>query len=65
MRIINDKIQIKDTDQLKEKIEQMMKEHKEMREKIENEAWDNIDHIKELNKEQLAKIIDAGMESKA
>jgi hypothetical protein len=43
----------------------MMKEHKEMREKIENEAWDKIDHIKEKNKEELSKIIEAGMESKA
>ena len=43
----------------------MMKEHKEMRENIENEAWDKIDQIKEKNKEELAKIIDAGMESKA
>ena len=43
----------------------MMKDHKEMREKIENDAWDKIDKIKEANKEELAKIIDAGMESKA
>lgn len=50
---------------LKERIEMMMKEHKETREKIENDAWDKIDQIKEKNKEELAKIIDAGMESKA
>lgn len=43
----------------------MMKEEKDTREKIENDAWDKIDHIKEKNKEDLAKIIDAGMESKA
>ena len=43
----------------------MMREHTQMREKIENEAWDKIDQIKERNKEELAKIIDAGMESKA
>lgn len=43
----------------------MMREHKDMRENIENEAWDKIDTIKERNKEDLAKIIDAGMESKA
>jgi hypothetical protein len=35
--------QIKDTNKLKEQIEFMMKEHKEMRENIENEAWDKID----------------------
>lgn len=56
---------MKETNRLKEQIEFMMKEHKEMREKIENEAWDKIDQIKEKNKEELAKIIDAGMESKA
>ena len=43
----------------------MMKEHTDMREKIENEAWDDIDRIKERNKEELAKVIEAGMESKA
>jgi len=35
--------QIKETNRLKEQIEFMMKEHKEMRENIENEAWDKID----------------------
>ena len=43
----------------------MMKEHKDQRDKIENDAWDRIDQIKEKNKEELAKIIDAGMQSKA
>jgi len=43
----------------------MIKKHREMRDYIENEAWDKIDQIKEKNKEELAKIIDAGMESKA
>lgn len=42
-----------------------MKEHKDQRDKIENDAWDRIDQIKEKNKEELAKIIDAGMQSKA
>jgi len=42
-----------------------MKEHKDTREQIENEAWDKIDHIKEKNKEELEKIIEAGLESKA
>ena len=42
-----------------------MKQHKEEREKIENEAWEEIDRIKEKYKEELAKIIDAGMQSKA
>jgi hypothetical protein len=43
----------------------MINDHKQMREHIENDAWDKIDQIKEKNKEELAKIIDAGMESKA
>ena len=50
---------------MKEEIEKMMKEHKDQRDKIENDAWDRIDQIKEKNKEELAKIIDAGMQSKA
>lgn len=57
--------QIKETNYLKEQIEIMIREEKETRENIENEAWDRIDQIKEKNKEELAKIIDAGMESKA
>jgi hypothetical protein len=42
-----------------------MSAHKEEREKIENQTWEDIDRIKEKNKEELAKIIDAGMQSKA
>ena len=42
----------------------MIQEHQEMRDKIENDAWDKIDQIKEKNKEELAKIIEAGMDSK-
>jgi hypothetical protein len=49
---------------LNETIEKMMKEHKELREKIENDAWEEIDTLKDKNKEELAKFIDAGMESK-
>jgi hypothetical protein len=36
----------------------MMKNHKEERERIENETWDKIDILKNKNKEELAKIID-------
>ena len=57
--------QIKETNRLKEQIEMMMKNHKDMREKIENDAWEEIDRIKEKNKEELAKIIEQGMSSKA
>ena len=42
-----------------------MTAHKDERERIENSAWEEIDRIKEKNKEELAKIIDAGMQSKA
>ena len=42
-----------------------MRDHKDQREKIENDAWDEIDQIKERNKEELAKIIEQGMNSKA
>lgn len=35
--------QIKETNRLKEDIEKMMKEHKEERDNIENDAWDRID----------------------
>ena len=43
----------------------MMKDHKDQREQIENEAWENVDKIKERNKEELNKIIELGMSSKA
>jgi chromosome segregation ATPase len=56
--------QVKETNQLKEKMDNMIREHKEMREKIENDAWDEIDAIKDKNKEDLAEFIDAGMKSK-
>lgn len=42
----------------------LMKSHQELREKIENDAWDEIDAQRDKNKEELAKIIDAGMKSK-
>jgi len=41
-----------------------MQEHKEEREKIESDTWDKIDVLKDKNKEELAKIIDQGMQSK-
>ena len=45
-------------------MDKMNNDHQEMRERIENEAWDEIDILKDKNKEELAKHIDAGMESK-
>lgn len=56
--------QIQETNRLKDKIEHMIKSHKEERENIENETWDKIDILKDKNKEELAGIIDAGMQSK-
>lgn len=42
----------------------MIKNHKDEREKIENETWERIDILKDKNKEELAVIIDQGMQSK-
>jgi hypothetical protein len=42
----------------------MMKSHKAERERIEDETWVKIDELKDKNKEELAKIIDQGMQSK-
>lgn len=42
----------------------MIKSHKEERERIENETWEKIDILKDKNKEELAIIIDMGMQSK-
>ena len=42
----------------------MIKDHKEERENIENDTWERIDVLKDKNKEELAGIIDQGMQSK-
>lgn len=42
----------------------MNKNHQEERERIENDTWEKIDVLKDKNKEELAKIIDMGMQSK-
>jgi len=49
---------------LKETMEKLMKDHSHLREKIENDAWEEIDLLRDKNKEELAKHIDAGMDSK-
>jgi len=54
-----------ETKKLREQIQRMMEDHKQERENIENEAWVEIDQMKESNKEALAEIIDQGMKSKA
>ena len=53
------------TARLKLEIERMVKENKDVREEIENKAWNEIDAIKEKNKEELLKITQIGMNSKA
>jgi len=56
--------QVQDTNRLKENIEKMMNDHKKQREQIEEDTWNKIDILKDKNKEDLAKIIDQGMQSK-
>jgi chromosome segregation ATPase len=43
----------------------MIKEHKSNRENVENQTWEEIEQIKERNKEQLAREIDQGMKQKS
>lgn len=57
--------QERETASLRSRCQDLMNKHKVEREEIENETWDEIDRIKEKNKEELAKIIDAGMQSKS
>ena len=46
-------------------IEQMIKSHNEERERVENQTWDKIEEIKEENKRELAKLVDAGMKMRS
>ena len=46
---------------LSQEIEQMVKSHKENREKIENMTWEDIEAIKEKNKSELSMEVDKGM----
>lgn len=50
--------------QLQAKITQLLDQNKVERKQIEDEAWLQIDHIKDQNKEELVLIIEAGMTSK-
>lgn len=54
-----------DKRRLSEKIEKMLKKHMEDRVKVENQKWDEIEALKEKNKEELADKIDKGMQEKA
>jgi len=46
-------------------IEQMNKSHREERERVENQTWDEIEEIKEKNKRDLAWHVDHGMKMKS
>jgi len=49
---------------LDSKINEMLDENKGARKKIEDDAWERIDVIKDKNKEELAQVIEAGLKSK-
>ena len=51
--------------ELASKVKELALENKMQRKKIEDKAWDDIDQIKERNKDELAVEIKMGMESKA
>ena len=50
---------------LSQTINTMIKDHKTKREKVENDTWEDIELIKEKNKEELAREIDQGMKQKS
>ncbi len=50
---------------LSETINKMIKDHKNQRESLENNTWEDIEDIKEKNKEILAREIDIGMKQKS
>ena len=55
----------KERKELQVKIDKLLSINKEDRKAIEDTAWEEIDVIKDKNKEELALIIDAGIASKA
>ena len=50
---------------LSQDIEQMVKSHKDKREQVENTTWEQIETIKEQNKQELAQKVDEGMKQKS
>ena len=50
---------------LSQEIEQMVRSHKEKREQVENQTWEDIEGIKEKNKNELARMVDTGMRQKS
>jgi low affinity Fe/Cu permease len=53
------------TEKLNQEINRMMDTHRNERETIEYTTWNNIDQLRNKNKEELGKIIDDGMQAKA
>lgn len=51
--------------ELSERIEKVLKLHKHQREDTENNKWEEIEAIKEKNKEELAERVDKSMQEKA
>ena len=43
----------------------MIKTHKAERDRVENETWDQIEGLKETNKNELAMEVDKGMKQKS
>jgi chromosome segregation ATPase len=50
---------------LEDQIKQMEKENKDIRDEKETQYWEEIEQIREKNKEELYKITKAGMDAKA
>jgi formyltetrahydrofolate hydrolase len=50
---------------LNAEIEQMITQHKVLREKVENDAWDYIERLKEKQSQELASEVDKGMKQKS
>lgn len=51
--------------ELSEEINRMIKEHKSIREQVENKTWEDIEGIKEKNKDELSREIEKGMKQKS
>jgi hypothetical protein len=55
----------KEFKEMQEKLKYMIDENRDKRKEIEDNAWEQINVIKEKNKDELNETIKAGMESKA
>lgn len=50
---------------LNSEIEDMIKQHAQVREKVENDSWDFIERLKEKHSQELASEVDKGMKQKS